>query len=95
MPPARSQNDLISATLPILAPNLPQSVLHGLVVDEMIERSSHDHPSYKADNMTVYAQLTVATLGIQYTATIALFKRSKNGRGAMKALVAQFAGAAH
>ena len=61
----------------------------------MIHRFAHSHPFYKAYNATVYAQLVIATIWSQYASTIAPFKRSKNGRGNINALKAQFDGSAH
>ena len=55
----------------------------------------HTHPLFRPDNATGYAQLVTATLGTQYASTIAPFKRTKNGRAALQALKAQFAGRAH
>ena len=58
-----SEHDLVNATVPALAPNEPHSVLHGSISDNMIKRASHTHLSYKADNATVFNQLTITTLG--------------------------------
>ena len=80
---------------PALEADQPYSTMHGSVSGEMVERMSHAHPLYRPDNATGYAQLVTATLGTQYASTIAPFKRSKDGRGALFALKAQFAGAAH
>ena len=55
---------------------------------------SHTSPLYRVDNATGYSQLVTATLGTNYASTIAPFKRTKNGRGALAALKAQFAGPA-
>ena len=88
-----------TVNVPAVAPNLladqPFSTEHGLVSEEMVNRMSHAHPLYRPDNATGYAQLVTATLGTQYASTIAPFKRTKDGRAALFALKAQFAGAAH
>ena len=88
-----------TVNVPAIAPNLladqPFSTEHGSVSEEMVNRMSHAHPLYRPDNATGYAQLVTATLGTQYASTIAPFKRTKDGRAALFALKAQFAGAAH
>ena len=73
----------------------PYSTVHGSVAEEMVARLSHAHPLFRVDNATGYSQLVTATLGTSYASTIAPFKRTKNGRGALLALKAQFAGPAH
>ena len=75
--------------------NQPYSMEHKSVAGEMVHRLSHDHPLYRVDNATGYSQLVTATHGMQYSSTIAPFKCSRNGRGALLALKAQFAGALH
>ena len=61
----------------------------------MIQRLPHTIPHYRAEKSTVYAHLVTATLGTQYTLTLAQFKRAKDGRGGKIALEAQFAGPSH
>ena len=73
----------------------PYSVEHGSVAGDMVARLSHASPLYRVDNATGYSQLVTATLGTSYASTIAPFKRSRDGRGALLALKAQFAGPAH
>ena len=85
----------VPAPAPALAADQPFSDEHGSVSAELIARMSHSHALYRPDNATGYAQLVTATLGTQYASTIAPFKRAKDGRGALLALQAQFAGAAH
>jgi len=87
------------AAVPAVAPALEvdqvYSTEHGSVAGEMVARLSHNHPHFRVDNATGYAQLVTATLGTSYAATIAPFKRTKNGRAALAALKAQFAGPAY
>jgi hypothetical protein len=61
----------------------------------MMHRLSHAGANFCADNKTMFSQLVTATLGTLYASTMASFKRLKDGRGALAALKAQFAGAAH
>ena len=89
------QDIAVPGAAPPLAVDQPFSEEHGSVAAEMISRMSHTHALYRPDNATGYAQLVTATLGTQYASTIAPFKRAKDGRGALMALQAQFAGAAH
>ena len=88
-------DDAVPAVAPALEPDQPFSTEHSSVSHEMVARMSHTHPLFRADNATGYAQLVTATLGTQYASTIAPFKRTKNGRAALKALKAQFAGKAY
>ena len=89
------EDENVPAVAPPLEANQPFSTEHGSIADEMAMRLSHNHPLFKADNATGYAQLVTATLGTQYASTISPFKRTKNGRGAYRALKAQFASKAH
>ncbi len=61
----------------------------------MVARMGHNHALFRIDNATGFTQLVTATLGTHYASTIAPFKRARNGRGALKAMKAQFAGATH
>ena len=88
-------NVAVAAPAPALEANQPFSEEHGSISAELSARMSHAHALYRPDNATGYAQLVTATLGTQYASTIAPFKRAKDGRGALFALKAQFAGAAH
>ena len=85
----------VDAVAPALAADQPYSETHGSVAEEMVQRIAHTHPLYRVDNALGYSQLVTATLGTQYASTIAPFKRMKDGRGALAALKAQFAGRAY
>ena len=89
------ENDNVVIPAPAQMPDQPYSVEHGSVAGEMVARLSHANPLYRVDNATGYSQLVTATLGTAYASTIAPFKRSRDGRGALLALKAQFAGPAH
>ena len=82
-------------TATTIAPDKPYSSTHVSVEDEMIQRFSHSHPLYKADNATIYARLVIATLGSQYESTIDTFKIANNSCEEINALKSQFYGAAH
>ena len=85
----------VAGVAPTQAADQPYSTDHGSVAGEMVARLSHAHPLYRVDNATGFSQLVTATLGTSYASTIAPFKRAKDGRGALVALKAQFAGPAH
>ena len=85
----------VPAAVPAQDTDQPYSTQHGSVAGEMVARLSHAHPLYRVDNATGYSQLVTATLGTSYASTIAPFKRTRNGRAALLALKAQFAGPAH
>ena len=77
---------------PTLAPNQPHSTEHGSVKGELIARASHTHALFRDDNSVVYYHLEEATRGTSYAASIKLFQKGKDGRGAWKALTSQYAG---
>ena len=82
----------VPAAAPALATNQPHSETYGSVVAELVARASHAHAAYADDNEEVYFMVEEATRSTQYAASIRPFTRTKNGRGAMSALKAQFAG---
>ena len=82
----------VPAAAPDLANGKPHSTEHGSVEMELVARASHDHPLYRTDNQKVYEFVEEATRTTSYSASIKPFMRSKDGRGAYKALVAQYAG---
>lgn len=85
----------VNAAAPALKEDQPYSTKHKSVAGELVARMTHTHPLFCIDNLTVYTQLVTATMGTQYSSTIAPFKRTRDGRGALLALKSQFAGAAH
>lgn len=62
--------------------------------DEMIARTSHTHPGYKADNKHVFNLLNDGLAGSSYISSIQPFSQRKNGREAYKALVLHNLGSA-
>ena len=83
---------LVTAAAPALATDQPYSTLHGSVIGELVARASHAHAAYSDDNEEVYFMVEEATRGTQYAASIRPFSRAKNGREAVTAIEAQFAG---
>jgi len=82
----------VPADPPALAPDKPHSTLHGSIIAELVARASHGHAAFSDDNEEVYFMIEEATRSTQYAASIRPFARAKNGRGALAAIEAQFAG---
>ena len=82
----------VPAVVPPLAAGQPHSTVAGSVEEELIARASHTHALFREDNGLVYFKLEVATRGTSYAASIKPFQRARNGRGALEALLTQFAG---
>lgn len=83
---------LVSPTCPDLASNAPHSEQYGSVEMDLVARSSHNHPMYRDDNLSVYYDLEEATRGTSYAASIKPYQRAKDGRGAWLSIIAQYAG---
>ena len=81
----------VDATILDLANNKPRSTLHGSVEGDLIARASHDHALYREDNAKVYYFIEEATRSTSYLASIMPFQCTKNGRGAVLVLKAQYA----
>ena len=70
----------------------PFSEIHGSVRAELIARASNDHPIFGDDNAKISQFLEEATRDTPVASTIASWKRTKDGRRAFFAIVAQHAG---
>ena len=77
---------------PPLAMNQPHSTEHGSVEEELIAPLSHTHSLFRDDNKMVYDFLEAVTRSTIYAASIKPSQRTKNGRKAYTALIAQHAG---
>jgi len=77
-----------------LAADQCYSTEHGSLRAEMIARASHANPMFRVDSATIFDMIEKATRTTPYAATIAPFKRSKDGVAAFRALVNQHAGVA-
>ena len=66
-------NDDVPATCPPLANQQPYSLLNGSIEKDLVERASHTHGLYPADNMSVYFKIEEATRGTIYTDSIMPF----------------------
>ena len=54
----------------------------GSILDDMIQRTSHAHPLFKQDNVTVFTMIEEASRGTHYATTIQPFKNRKPGKSA-------------
>lgn len=64
----------------------------GSMIEELINRLPHTGPIYRDDNKTVFMMISKAATGTSVESTIKSFSRSKDGRGAYRALIANHAG---
>lgn len=78
-----------------LAADQCYSIEHGSLRAEMIARTSHAHPMFRVDSASIFDKIEKSTRTTAYAATIAPFKRSKDGVAAFHALVNQHAGVAY
>ena len=80
--------------LPVGDASTPYASKYDSFNDEMINRTSHAHPGYKADNKHVFNLLNDGLAGSGYISSIQPFSRRKNGREAYQALVLHNLGSA-
>ena len=76
----------VPTTTPDFLPDLPYSEEYGSVEGELIARASHSHPAFRGDSSDIYFNLEESTRGTQYAASLAPFKRTKDGRGGIMPL---------
>lgn len=81
IPPARQAGD-------------PHSEETGSIEGDLTARMIHNHPLFKVDNGSVFDMIEIAVRGHDVAATIAPFRRKRDGRGALLALKSQHAGKA-
>jgi hypothetical protein len=80
---------------PVLLPRVPgepYSSNFTSIEDELRFCLSHVHNLYRPDNNALYQMLDRATSGHDVGATIAPFRRTQDGRGAILAIISQHAG---
>ena len=82
----------VPAVCPDRANGQPHTTQHGSVKADLIARASHVDGMFSEDNESVYYASEEGTRGTQYADTIQPYKATKNGRGAMLALMTQHAG---
>lgn len=86
--------DIADDPLPVGNGAPPYAARYDSFHDEMVARTSHTHPGYKADNKHVFNLLNDGLAGTGYISSIQPFSRRKNGREAYKALVLHNLGSA-
>ena len=69
----------------------PHSADYGSTTKELAALTLHDHPLYALDNGNVYNRIERALTGTSHSSAIILFRRTRDGKRAMDALVSQFA----
>jgi hypothetical protein len=84
----------VDATPPACQAGNPHSVETGSIKGDLTARMTHIHPLYKVDNGLVYDMIEYAVWGHDVAATIAPFRHTRDGRGALLALKSQHAGKA-
>ena len=87
-------NPIEDDPLPIGDGSPPYAAKYDSFNDEMVSRTSHAHPGYKADNKHVFNLLNDGLAGSGYISSIQPFSRRKNGRDAYNALVLHNLGSA-
>ena len=63
---------------------------YGSITEELAALTSHYHPLYAQDNGNVYDRIEIALTGNSHSSAIIRFRRTRDGKGAMDALVSQF-----
>jgi len=84
----------VDATPPTRQAGDPHSVETGSIEGDLTARMTHNHPFYKVDNGSVFDMIEIAVRGHDVAATIAPFRRARDGHGALLALKSQHAGKA-
>ena len=67
--------------------NLPYGAQYSSFQEEMIARTTHDHPTYSTDNEHVYHVIATALADTPYLSSIKRHRNAKDGRGAYLDLV--------
>lgn len=70
----------------------PYGATAGSITQELVTRATHDHPLFRSDNQTVFNLLDDVLRTTSYAPTLSVYRRTKNGRGAWLAILAQYVG---
>jgi hypothetical protein len=84
----------VDATPPARQAGDPHSVETGSIEGDLTARMTHNHPLYKVDNGLVFDMIQIAIRDHDVAATIAPFRRARDGHGALLTLKSQHAGKA-
>ena len=82
----------VAPVAPALVLGEPFSADAGSVEGEMISRLDHSHALFKSDNGNVFDMIEAALRGSAVTPSIAQFRKTRDGRAAYLAVLAQHAG---
>ena len=82
----------VAAVAPPRAVGEPHSEEYGSIEGDQTHRLSHTHALFKMDNAEVFDIIEQAVRGSDIAATIAQYRRNRNGRGALQAIMNQHAG---
>ena len=85
--PMPSRAPLVPMAAPPLLADKPHSEEHGSVEGEMIARLSHADKLFRTDNQSVFEKLDKRLRGTTFQAAIVTFRRLRDRRGAMSALL--------
>ena len=86
------QGDRKATARPDLIAHQPHSADYGPITEELAALTSHYHPLYAQDNGNVYDRIERAFTGTSHSSAIILFRHTRDGKGAMYALVSRFSG---
>ena len=86
------ENTAVVVPAPARAVNEPYSEEYGSIDGDHFNRLSHSHALYKIDNGTVYDIIEHGTRGSDIAPTVAPWRKTRDGRSAMKAVIDQHEG---
>ena len=82
----------VSNILPARAVDEPHSEEYGSIEGDQTHRLSHTHALFKLDNAEVFDIIEQGVRGSDIAPTIAPYRKRRDGRGALKAIIDQHAG---
>ncbi len=80
---------IVPAVPPPLQVGEPHSEQHGSIEGDLIARMTHNHALFKGNNGAVYNMIESSTRLSDVTSSIAPFRKTRDGRGALNALKSQ------
>jgi len=75
-----------------ITPGQPYYLDYQSVEEELVARTTHDHPLYQEDSASVYYALEESTRGTTYASSLKTYQRNRDGRNAWLAIMRQYAG---
>ena len=83
--------EAVYVTVPARALDEPHSEEYGSIEGDLTNRLSHTHALYKVDNAEVFDIIEQGIRGTDIALTIAPYCKRRDGRGALRAIIAQHA----